>query len=141
MFELFLKIIFFPIWFPFILVISILLFLCGLIFGFFAFGIFVIFATLLLISVVVIIVSIINLFNQFFTSILGFGISLILLGFALLFVIFGIFLYTKVIPSLLSGISSIFKRMFSLSKKRKTFNSETTILASNKEITEYEEIN
>ena len=53
MFELFLKIIFFPIWFPVILVLSILLFVISIIIAVLGFSVFVVFATLFLAAFII----------------------------------------------------------------------------------------
>lgn len=138
MFELFLKILFFPIWFPIILVISILLFVISFCIAVLGFSVFVLFASLLFAGFVVALVGFINLVNNFFTSILAFGVTLILLGFGILLAVFGVNMCTKIIPNLLSAISGIFRKMFSIKKKYKyqpISNNET------KELTTYEKIN
>ena len=67
-----------------------------------------------------------------------FGVTLILLGFGILLAVFGVNMCTKIIPNLLSAISGIFRKMFSIKKKYKyqpISNNET------KELTTYEKIN
>ena len=131
MLELFMKIIFFPIWFPILFVISIVV-------AVFGFSVFVVFATLFLAALILGCVGFFNIFTNFFTSLLSFGLTLILFGFGLLLLLFGVALCTKIIPSMIGAISSIFRKMFSLKKKKSNYQnySDTT-----KEITTYEEIN
>ena len=133
MFELFLKIIFFPIWFPIILVISILSFVIALSFGILGFAFFLVFAVLILSAVIITLVCTINLFVSFFTSLMGIGISLMLLGFSLIVIMLGTFIFSKIIPNLYAGISTMFEKMFSIKKKNKSVNQ--------KEIVTYEKIN
>lgn len=134
MFELILKILFFPIWFPILLVLAVILFGFSIGVAVTGFAVFIIFASLFLSTIVIFFVGFYILFSNFFTGLLSFGLSLILLGFAILLSIFGIFLCSQMIPNLYKGINSMFKKMFSI-KKSKKYNTST------KEITKYEEIN
>lgn len=137
MFELFLKILFFPIWFPIILVLSIFLLVLSIVVSVSGFAVFVVFAALLLSAVVLVLVGIFNLFSGVYLSILTFGLGLILFGFSTLLLIFGISLCTKLLPKFFAGISSMFRKMFSLKPKQTKYQSKE----STKEIATYEKIN
>jgi hypothetical protein len=137
MFELLLKILFFPIWFPIIILFSVFLIALSVVVSVSGFAVFIIFAALLLATIILTLVGIFNLFSGVYLSILTFGLGLILFGFSILLLIFGISLCTKLLPKFFAGISSMFRKMFSLKPKQNKYQSKE----STKEITIYEEIN